>query len=316
MAVMRPGRIARIGLTTADLDRAEAFYRDVFGFERVSRGACRGPAFAALMDVRAADARVAVLRLGRQEISLLAFAAPGRPYPAERAADDPWFQHMAIVVSDMQAAYAALRTHQGWTPISRDGPQRLPASSGGVAAFKFRDPEGHPLELLEFPPGVVPPAWQAPDDPLQASRVFRGIDHSAIVVKNSTRSLDFYRVLLGFAPHATGLNRGPEQQSLDAVDAPLVEVTALRLPTAPPPHLELLCYREPRRAWPPLSLHGTDVAATRLELEVADVPALTATLAAAGVEFVSPPAVSLADGRAAALVVDPDGHHVLLRSAA
>ncbi len=311
MAVSRACRIARIGLTTADIDRLEAFYRSVFGFERVAAEALDGPDFAGLMDVRGTGARRTVLRLGRQEISLLAFAGGARPYPLPAAANDPWFQHMAIVVSDMNDAYARLRAHAGWSPVSRDGPQRLPARSGGVTAFKFRDPDGHPLELLEFPSGAAPPAWSSSAD---ADGVFRGIDHSAIVVKDGTRSLDFYRLLLGFVPRATTLNRGPEQQALDAVDAPVVEVTALQLPGAPPPHLELLCYRGPGRARAALRFHSNDVAATRLELAVDDVAAITAVLAGAGVEFVSPPAVALGGGRVAAHVVDPDGHHVLLTS--
>lgn len=41
---------------------------------------------------------------------------------------------------------------------------RLPESSGGVTAFKFRDPDGHPLELLAFPDGKVPSRWGAQPD--------------------------------------------------------------------------------------------------------------------------------------------------------
>ena len=35
-----------------------------------------------------------------------------------------------------------------FTTISRNGPEALP---GGVVAFKFRGPDGHPLELIQFP---------------------------------------------------------------------------------------------------------------------------------------------------------------------
>ena len=41
-------------------------------------------------------------------------------------------------------------------PISPDGRVRLPDNSGGVTAYKFRDHDGHPLELLEFPQGRIP----------------------------------------------------------------------------------------------------------------------------------------------------------------
>ena len=90
--------------------------------------------------------------------------------------DDVRFQHFAIVARDMRAAFERLRNFAGWTRISRGGPRRLPASSGGVTAFKFRDPEGHPIELLHFPsrPGALPT-----------------IDHTAISVYDAEKSIVF-----------------------------------------------------------------------------------------------------------------------------
>ena len=59
------------------------------------------------------------MRLGREEIALVRFAVPGRqPYPTGSRSDDLWFQHLAIVVADMDAAYAHLSAHPGWQPIS------------------------------------------------------------------------------------------------------------------------------------------------------------------------------------------------------
>jgi len=95
-----------------------------------------------------ADAEEVVMRLGAQDIGLLRFARQGRPYPRDSRSDDLWFQHLAIVVNDMDAAYAHLSLSAVWRPISDGGPQLLPPSNGAVRAFKFRDPDGHPLELL------------------------------------------------------------------------------------------------------------------------------------------------------------------------
>ena len=99
-------------------------------------------------------------------------------------------------------AYRRLCSVSGWTAISIDGPQRLPASSGGVSAFKFRDPDGHPLELLAFPDGAWPAHWQARSN----GDLALGIDHSAISVSDSARSIAFYealglRVAGAFAEH-------------------------------------------------------------------------------------------------------------------
>ena len=97
------------------------------------------------------------MRIGEEEIVLVQFESAGREYPARSRSDDLWFQHLAIVVSDMDEGYSRLRSSGGWDPISTEGPETLPASSGGVRAFKFRDPDGHPLELLWLPPGVGGP---------------------------------------------------------------------------------------------------------------------------------------------------------------
>jgi len=147
------------------------------------------------------------------------------------------FQHFAIVVADMAAAMARLAGVPGWQPISRGGPRQLPAGAGGVTAFKFRDPDGHPLELLAFPAHQAPAPWR------HASGLFLGIDHTAITVTNPARSIAFWQ-RLGFSRVGGSLNEGAEQAALDGLDAPRVEVTSLAADGAPP-HLELLCYLAP-----------------------------------------------------------------------
>src|SRR5262249_9481700 len=164
---------------------------------------------------------------------------------------------------------------------------------GAVTAFKFRDLDGHPLELLAFQPDNVPPRWrEAPhrDGPCL------GIDHSAIVVSGTAPSVAFYREVLGFSVGGGSLNRGREQERLDAVPGAMVEVTALDPGSDHPPHLELLCYRSPsplRGA--PAALRSNDISATRLTLEVDDVRALEHRLAAARVCFISTGTVALWD---------------------
>ncbi|MGC9271668.1 VOC family protein [Acidiphilium sp.] len=193
-----------------------------------------------------------MLGLGEQQIWLQ--AGTGADYPAARASNDPWFQHLAIVVNDIAAAFDHATRH-GATAISTDGPQRLPASSGGVTAWKFRDPEGHPLELLQFPPDATPPCWQGRDG------LFLGIDHTAIVVAGTQASETFYRTL-GFERAAQSHNRGPAQAALDGLAAPHVLVTALRIPGQAVPHLELLDYLTPNA--PAGTWTTSDIAATRI----------------------------------------------------
>ena len=303
-------RIGRISFTTADADRLGAFYRQAFGFEAMETEHHGGTGFARLTGVEGARARALPLRLGEETIELLAFPRRGAPYPVDIGCDDPQFQHVAIVVADMEAAYVRLCACAGWTAITSPAPQRLPASSGAVTAFKFRDPEGHPLELLAFPPDNVPPRWR--EAPRRHGPCL-GIDHSAIVVSGTALSAAFYRQLLGFSVVGGSLNRGREQEQLDAVPGAVVEVTALDPGMGKPPHLELLCYRSPRcRRGAPAALRSNDIAATRLTLEVDDVSALEHRLAAARVRLISAGIVRLRNNRPAVLIRDPDGHAVLL----
>lgn len=298
--------ISRISLTTADAKGAAAFYEAAFGFERIAEEE-RDEAFAELMGLPGAKASAVVLRLGEQEIELVAFRPEGKPYPADSASNDLWFQHFAIVVADVAAAFGRLSGQKGWTPISVDGPEKLPASSGGVTAFKFRDPEGHPLELLSFPPETVPPQWQGRAGVCQGAGVCLGIDHSAIAVAATGSSAGFYQQL-GFRVVGRSLNHGKAQERLDDADGAVVEVTALQCGSAAP-HLELLHYQRPTGR-PAPSWRSNDVAKTRLLLDAPDVQAVAAAVVKAGSgQIVSRPP----DGNGA-LIRDPSGHDLVVQT--
>jgi catechol 2,3-dioxygenase-like lactoylglutathione lyase family enzyme len=230
----RVRRIQCISRVVADLDRAASFYRDALGFRLLSAGVLRSDIAAALS---AGRAREIVLCLGAQEVSLVQFGTPGAPYPAGSLSNDGWFQHLAIVVSDMDAAYAHLARHKGWTPISEAGPVTLPPANGSVRAFKFRDPDGHPLELIWFPA-----------DPAQ-NELFTRIDHSAVAVRHAARSAGFYRAL-GFHVAARSFNHGLAQDGLDGLPDAVARIISLRPPASESAGLELLGYQPPGRLAP------------------------------------------------------------------
>ena len=144
-------KLSRITLICSDPDWLAEFYECAFGFVRTGETLIAEPAFAQLMGIAGATGRSITLQLGEQEMELLVVHPRGRPYPRPISGRSALFQHFAIVVSEMGRACERLSAHGGWTTISTDGPQLLPASSGGVTAYKFRDPEGHPLELIAFP---------------------------------------------------------------------------------------------------------------------------------------------------------------------
>lgn len=249
-------RLARFGLTTPNAQRLCEFYQKALDFRLLGDERRSGEEFERLMGVEG-GASVVTLGLGAEVVELLQFDRPGRLYPNDTTSSDKCFQHFAIVVADINAAYRRLLSAGGWIAISTDGPQRLPASSGGVTAFKFRDPDGHPLELLAFPDDRVPPYWQSRSQ----GNLFLGIDHSAISVADGATSIEFYQ-RLGFRVAARSFNSGHEQERLDAIRNAQVEVTALE-PEQNTPHVELLCYRSVARG-KGVVVRGNDVAATRL----------------------------------------------------
>ena len=245
--------IDHFAVVTADPERLVSFYSEGLGFmagapEPIPQEELE------LLGVDCGGTRI-TLTLGDQRIDLERFDVAGRPYPADATAADLVFQHFAIVTTDAAAAWDRARA-AGATPISRDGPVTLPDSAGGVTAVKFRDPEGHPLELLQFPPGADN-HWTA----RSASSLNLGIDHSAISVGDADEARSFFNAL-GLETGDASVNHGPTQVALDGLDDVRVDVVPM-MPGNKSPHLELLGYRHPRgRNADPH--HPTNIAATRI----------------------------------------------------
>lgn len=302
-------RVAMIGFTVSDMERSVAFYERVLNFEKVDEVEASGSPYDTLSGVFGSNVRVVHMRLGDQTIELTQYVAPpdGRPIPVPSRSNDLWFEHMAIVVSDMDKAYEVLRNNHV-RQISPE-PQTIPASNvpaAGIKALKFRDPDNHDLELLYFPKGKGDPRWQQP-----TNQLFLGIDHTAITISNTEQSLKFYRDLLGLKVGGTSLNIGITQERLDSVFGARVAVTAVD-PESFPPHIEFLQYEAPPGGRPmPLDSKANDLWHWQPTLVVDDVAAATDTLRAAGVRFISPNVVTAPPGLGfsrAIMVLDPDGH--------
>ena len=219
-----------VGMTVSDMDRAVVFYTGVLPFSKVSDRELSGRPYELLTGVFGARSRVVRLRLGSEEIELTEFLAPrGRPIPSDVRANDHVFQHIAIVVSNIDQAYARLTSHA--VEHASTGPQRLPdwnPNAGGISAFYFRDPDRHFLEIISFPPGKGAPQWQA-----HAQNIFLGIDHTAIVVDDTNASLRFYRDALGMAIAGESENFDVEQEHLNNVFGARLRITSLRAAAGP-----------------------------------------------------------------------------------
>jgi catechol 2,3-dioxygenase-like lactoylglutathione lyase family enzyme len=189
-------------------------------------------------------------------------------------------------------------------------PQRLPdwnKNAGGIKAFYFKDPDGHPLEILWFPPGKGDAKWHQPSD-----RLFLGIDHTAITVGDTEASLAFYRDLLGMRVAGESENYGPEQEHLNNVFGARLRITALR--AAAGPGIELLEYLAPRDGRPfPADERANDIVHRHTVLVADQAGAVERELRKARTDFVSPSLVSPPKpGWKGFLVRDPDGHAIYI----
>ncbi len=230
-----------VAMTVSNLDASRAFYEKVLKFEFVSETEVSGEAYEHLYGVFGLRLRIVTLRLGEETLQLEQFLAPqGRPFPLDSHSNDGWFQHVAIIVSDMDRAFAWLREHN--VTFASTGPQTLPLSNkqaAGISAFYFRDPDGHYLEVLHFPDDKGNPKWHE-----RRGALFLGIDHTAIVVADTESSLKFYRDTLGLAIVGTSENYGTEQEHLNNVFGARLRITTLH--AARGPGVELLEYLAPR----------------------------------------------------------------------
>jgi len=295
--------VEAVGITVSDLDRAVDFYSEVLHFQKESETELAGAEIEHLKGLFGVRIRAARLRLGSEEIELTEYLAPqGRPIPADSHSNDLWFQHLAIVVNDMDRAYRWLRDHHVQHVSS--GPQTLPkwnAQAGGIQAFYFRDLDGHVLELIHFPEGKGDPRWQH-----HGSDLFLGIDHTAIAVSNTDASLALYRDELGMHIAGASENYGEEQEHLNNVFGARLRITSLRAPQGP--GIELLEYLAPRNGRSiPEDTRANDLAHWETLIDFASADALWADLYKSHVRFISS-GVESANHLPQFLFADPDGH--------
>jgi catechol 2,3-dioxygenase-like lactoylglutathione lyase family enzyme len=299
-------------MTVSDTDRSVEFFSKVLSFEKVSDNEVAGSEYEHLHGVFGARIRVVRMKLGDEFIELAEYLAPqGRPIPVDSRSNDRWFQHVAIVVSDMDKAYQHLRAHK--VRHASTGPQTLPASNkaaAGIRAFYFKDPDGHNLEVIYFPPDKGDPRWQNAN-----GKLFLGIDHTAIVVADTGKSLKFYRDLLGLKFAGASMNYGTEQEHLNNVAGARLRITALRARGGP--GIEFLDYLAPKNGRPtPADTRANDLWHWQTVLATKSTVTAAETIRRAGGRLVSPGPVAIPDKRLGFargfLARDPDGHGLQL----
>lgn len=304
------------GFTVSDVEASAEFFSKVLAFEKVSDVEVIGDDYEHLQGVFGLRMRVVRMRLGDEFIELTEYLAPrGRPIPADSRSNDRWFQHIAIIVSDMDRAYEWLRKHK--VVHASTGPQGLPdwnKNAGGIKAFYFKAPDGHALEILQFPEGKGDTKWHrlAKQD---AGKLFLGIDHTAIVVSDTDASLKFYRDTLGMRVVGESENYGIEQERLNNVFGARLKITALR--AASGPGIEFLEYLAPRDGRPtPSDKKANDLMHWQTKLVTDDMESATIRLREHRFDFISSGLIHFAEPmlgwKKSVLVRDPDAHAIQL----
>lgn len=302
----RVQKIRAISSTVADLERSLQFYTQALSFKPISDITREGGEYSQVEGLKLTRIRVATLQIGDEIVELIQYLdLEGKPIPPDSQSNDLWFQHLAIVVSDLDRAYHQLKPFLVESISTQ--PQTL---ASGIRAFKFKDPDRHNLELIWFPPGEGRDKWHS-----KTEDIFLGIDHSAIAIADTDRSLQFYRDLLGLEAKETHLNSGETQANLDGLPEANVKITQVR-PQQGGLGIELLDYILPGTGRPfPHDWQSCDIVTMQIQLIVGDIEETVKTLRENGVEIISPNIISFPNShpyRRGCLVRDPSGHAIRL----
>jgi glyoxylase I family protein len=138
-------------MSTPDLERAIAFYRDMLGFEEVER-ASWGRGSAVVDEIIGLDdsaASFAFLRLGNSYLELFEFESPEpeRPLEPGRPVHEYGITHICLDVEDTQAEYERLAAAG-----MKFNSQPRDFGDGAIVVYG-RDPDGNVVELQQLPEG-------------------------------------------------------------------------------------------------------------------------------------------------------------------
>jgi catechol 2,3-dioxygenase-like lactoylglutathione lyase family enzyme len=135
-------RFSHLVIGVTDMDRALSFYQGLLGMDVVFDQAMAGEPFAAALgSATSQEGRVVGGLVGGVMVELLSLgAAPTssgrRPFLGN--------QNISLSVPDLDATYRSVVT-AGYEP------EQEPFAIAGVRMFFVKDPDGMPVEFIEFP---------------------------------------------------------------------------------------------------------------------------------------------------------------------
>lgn len=304
-------KITAIAITVSEMERSVIFYKEVLGFKRVSETVHQGKAIEKLYGLKGVHLKIVRMQLGDEYIDLVDHLTnDGRPVPENLRSNDLSFQHIAIVVSDMDSAYRKLERYR--VKHVSVTPQTIPPdniAAAGIRAYYFRDPDNHPLELIYFPKGKGHQKWQ------QSGSLFLGIDHTAISIRQTLTSHKFYHNALGIPKKGETFNQGKEQAALNNVEGATLHISGYRATAGP--GVEFLEYLYPGPGTPyPADSWPNDLWHWQTIMQVQNIKKVHAALKKNGYRILSDRLIKFSGpgGKTGYtfIVRDPDGHAIQL----
>lgn len=302
-------KVDGVEIVVSDMNRSLKFYSEVLEFKKISDVELQGSDWEKLYGVFGLHIRKVKMQLGDEAIELIDYlTSGGRSIPEDFRSNDLSFQHIAIVVSDMDSVYKILRRFN--VVHVSTAPQTLPPSipeAAGVKAFYFQDPDKHNLELIYFPKDKGQEKWHH-----ASGKIFLGIDHTAIGVSSTETSHKFYHDILGFDRKGDSWNKGREQAHLNNVEGASLHITGYR--PAEGMGVEFLQYLNPGPGKKyPADTRADDAWNWVTTVIVDDAQKVFDQLQSLNYQFVSREVIELNKGKSiqkAFIVRDPDGHAV------
>ncbi|MGA8596913.1 MAG: VOC family protein [Bryobacteraceae bacterium] len=172
--------IAHISLYAHDYQASRAFYRDFLGFEEPY----------SLTKPDGSPSMTFFKINDRQYIELSPEVQP----------DTDRLNHYALETDDAEAMRQYLRAHGVKVP------DQVPKGRIGNLNFMIQDPEGHKVEIVQYPPG----SWttKANGKFISSKRVSQRMMHVGIIVTRLPEEMDFYTKVLGFEETWRGSSNG------------------------------------------------------------------------------------------------------------
>jgi glyoxylase I family protein len=133
---------SHVCIRVSTMERALDFYREMLGFDIVFDVELAGPSLEQVTGEPDAHGRMVGGLLGGASVELLQIDSQAGP-PVGNSAPALGYTNISLSVDDLDAAHVAVA---GAGPV---------VDIGGVRMFFLRDPDGTPIEIIEYPNGAM-----------------------------------------------------------------------------------------------------------------------------------------------------------------